>query len=246
MPWVKRRWVIAAGVAILVVVAALTYLVTGDSAGTSPRALTPDEVSRLAITRFRNHEARGRAVTITVPDPAGALVVTGSVDYRAKIGYGVVKGKGRNDSGNGLVQWTTHSLALHPMADTPGQAPDVPPATGWYRRPLATAGGALDRALAIVLGLGSDRPDNAQLLPQNGAAWVGTDQIGGHAVDIFTGPESRERPGTADSVRYWLDANGVMYRAQAAVPAEPEPVVIDFDTGKYTVVPPIPGLTSGG
>ncbi|GAA4550877.1 hypothetical protein GCM10023192_76510 [Amycolatopsis samaneae] len=230
----------------VVATAVLTYFVIGDSAAEGPRAPTPDEVSRLAITRFRNYEARGRAVRITVPDPAGGLVVTGSVDYRAKIGYGVVKGKGRNDSGDGLLQWTATRLALRPAADAPERAPGTPPADGWYRRPLATAGGALDRALAITLGLGSDRPDNAQLLPQNGAAWVGTDRIDGRPLDVLTGPESRERPGTADSVRYWLDANGVMYRAQARIAAETEPAVIDFDTQEYTAVSPIPGLAPGG
>ncbi|EME64367.1 hypothetical protein H074_03335 [Amycolatopsis decaplanina DSM 44594] len=218
--------------------AGFVWWFTAGSGDAGPRAVTADEASRLAITRFRNYEARGRAVTISVPDPAGGLVVTASVDYRTKAGYGVVKGKARNDSGDGLIRWTAARVALHPMPATPGQAPARPPADDWFGRPLNPTGGVLDRALAIVLGLGGDRPDNAQLLPQNGAAWVGSDLINGHPVDVFTGPESRDRPGTAESVRYWLDANGVMYRVQATVAGETDPVVIDFDSHEFIAVPP--------
>ncbi|MBK3525350.1 hypothetical protein JHN54_27580, partial [Streptomyces sp. MBT70] len=59
-------------------VAAAVFLLAGGGPDTSgPRALTEDEANRLAITRFRNYEARGRAVTITVPGTAGGLTVTG-------------------------------------------------------------------------------------------------------------------------------------------------------------------------
>jgi hypothetical protein len=97
--------------------------------------------------------------------------------------------------------------------------------------------------LLIALTLGSDRPDNAELLPQNGAAWVGQDQVGGHRVDVMSGPAARGRPGTAGNVRYWVDSGGTMHRVQADVASEPQPVVIDFDTRQYVPVQPAPGVT---
>ncbi|MFF0622191.1 hypothetical protein [Streptomyces sp. NPDC004296] len=228
----------------MAVVAVVAFLVAGGGSGPGvPRALTSDEANRLAITRFRNYAAHGRALTITVPGTAGGLTVTGSVDYRGKLGYGVVHGTGRDTSSDGLIQWTATSVFVHPMANAPAHAPASPPRSGWYGRPLQSSGSSLDSSLAIALRLGSDRPDNAQLLPQNGAAWWGRDQVDGHPVDVMTGPSSRDRSGTAGSVRYWVGSDGTMYRVRVSVGSEPRPVLIDFDARKYVPVKPLPGVT---
>ncbi|WP_261399348.1 hypothetical protein [Streptomyces misionensis] len=240
--WPRLRWA-AAGLA-LAAAAATAFVLVDDGGGPSGRrALTPDEANRLAITRFRNYQAGGRAVTITVPSTAGGLVVTGSIDYRGEIGYGVVRGTGRDASGDGLIQWTATTVLVHPMADAPATAPSTPPASGWYRRPLQKSGSSLDSSLAIALGLGSDRPDNAELLPQNGAARLGHDTVNGHPVDVMTGPDARARAGTADTVRYWIGSDGTMYRVRAGVASESRPLVIDFGTRKYVPVRPAPGIT---
>lgn len=226
----------------------ITFLVTGSGARpTGPRALTSDEVNRLAITRFRNYQAGGRTVTITVPNTAGGLAITGSIDYRAKFGYGVVHGTGRDTSSDGLIEWTATTVLVHPMTNAPAQAPATPPGSDWFSRPLQTSGSSLDSSLAIALSLGSDRPDNAELLPQNGASWVGQDQVNGHQVDIMTGPNAHAQTGTAETgtagnVRYWVGADGTMYRVQASVASEPQPMVIDFDTRKYLPIQPVPGV----
>ncbi|MFF7648904.1 hypothetical protein ACFZCY_03405 [Streptomyces sp. NPDC007983] len=214
-----------------------------DSAPTGPRALTSDQANLLAVTRFRNYQEGGRAVTIDVPGTAGGLVVTGSIDFRGKTGYGVVRGTGRDASSDGLIQWTATSVLVHPMANAPAKAPARPPGSGWYSRPLRTSGSSLDSSLAIALKLGSDRPDNAELLPQNGAAWVGRERLDGHQVDIMTGPGTRARSGTAGTVRYWIGSDGTMYRVRVGVASASRPVVIDFDTHKYVPVRPVPGVT---
>ncbi|WP_435602229.1 hypothetical protein [Streptomyces sp. bgisy130] len=218
-------------------------LADGGSGPSGPRALTSDEANRLAITRFRNYQAHGRAVTITVPGTAGGLIVTGSVDYQGKLGYGVVRGTGRDTSSDGLIGWTATSVSVHPMANAPAHAPASPPRSAWYSRPLLASGSALDSSLTIALKLGSDRPDNAELLPQNGAAWRGRDEVDGHQVDVMTGPASPDRSGTAGNVRYWVGSDGTMYRVRVSVGSEPQPVVIDFDTQKYVPVKPVPGVT---
>ncbi|WP_246868401.1 hypothetical protein [Saccharopolyspora sp. ASAGF58] len=96
--------------------------------------------------------------------------------------------------------------------------------------------------MAIALGLGSDRPDNAALLPQNGATWRGQDQWDGHQVDVMTGPDAGAKPGTGGTVRYWIGSDGTMYRVQVEVASQARPVVIDFDTGEYVPVQPVPGV----
>ncbi|MFI5520064.1 hypothetical protein [Streptomyces platensis] len=215
----------------------------GGSEPSGPRALTADEANQLAIARFRNYEAHGRAVTVTVPGTAGGLIVTASVDYHRKLGYGVVHGTGRDTSSDGLIEWTPTSVFVHPMANAPAHAPASPPRSPWYSRPLLSSGSALDSSLAIALRLGSDRPDNAELLPQNGAAWWGRDQLDGHRVDVMTGPSAGNRSGTAGNVRYWVGSDGTMYRVRVSVGSESQPVVIDFGTQKYVPVKPVPGVT---
>lgn len=247
----RRRWprsrravtgiVVVLGIAAVAVAA---FLVAGRGSGADgPRPLTTDEANRLAITRFRNYQARGRAVTITVPGAAGGLAVTGSVDYRRKVGYGVVHGTGRDTSSDGLIQWTPTSVRVRPMRDAPAHAPASPPSSGWYDRPLLSSGSALDTSLSIALGLGGDRPDNAQLLQQNGAAWRGREQVDGRRVDVMTGPSAPGRSGTAGNVRYWIGSDGTMYRVRVSVGSQPEPVVIGFDTRPYVPVEPVPGTT---
>src|SRR5437660_454516 len=77
--WPRLRWAAAAlGVAAA---GATAFVLMGGGGHAGRRALTSDEANRLAITRFRNYQAGGRAVTITVPSTGGGLVVTGSVDY---------------------------------------------------------------------------------------------------------------------------------------------------------------------
>ncbi|MFD7115616.1 hypothetical protein [Streptomyces sp. NPDC059883] len=219
---------------------AFVLLGNGDDPA-APRALTSDEVNRLAITRFLNYQAKGRAVTITVPNATGGLVITGSVDYRTHTGYGVVHGTGRDTSSEGLIQWTATTVLVHPMTDPPAAAPASPPASGWHRRPLKTSGMTLDSALAIALRLGNDRPDNAALLPQSGAAWVGRDQVHGHRTDIMNGPDADSEAAASGAVRYWIGSDGTMYRVQATIASESRPVVFDFDTRPYVPVQPVPG-----
>ncbi|WP_435861599.1 hypothetical protein [Streptomyces milbemycinicus] len=249
--WLRTRWV-AAVIGGVAVAAVTTFLVAGSGSDpTGPKELTSDQANRLAVTRFLNYQAGGRAVTIEVPGTAGGLTITGSIDYRGKIGYGVVRGTGRDTSSDGLIQWTATTVFVHPMTDPPAKAPARPPGSGWVSRPLQKYGSSLDSSLTIALKLGSDRPDNAELLPQNGAAWVGEDRLDGHQVDIMTGPSAARTTGArtttdtagADAVRYWIGSDGTMYRVRVGVASASQPVVIDFDTQKYVPVRPVPGAT---
>lgn len=243
--WPRPLWVAVGIGGAAVAVATVLVATSGSDGPTGPKDLTSDQANRLAVTRFRNYQAGGRAVTIKVPFTAGELVVTGSIDYRGKVGYGTVHGTGRDTSSDGLIQWTATTVSVHPMTNAPEKAPARPPASGWYSRPLQKYGSSLDSSLTIALKLGSDRPDNAELLPQNGAAWVGRDRLDGHEVDIMTGPKAARAtagPAAEAAVRYWLGSDGTMYRVRVGVASAPEPVVIDFDTHEYVPVRKAPGV----
>src|SRR5256714_5150708 len=241
----RPRWIIGTVGVIAIAVAVTGILIatggSGDSSG--HRTLTSDEANRLALTRFRNYEAGGRAVTITVPTTAGGLVVAGSIDSRAKRGYGVVHGAGRDTSSDGLIEWTATSVLVDPMPDAPATAPASPPTTGWVSRPLQQAGNSLDSSLAIALSLGDDRPDNAQLLPQNGAAWVGRDRVAGRDVDVMSGPAAVRRapggaPGPAGTRRDWGGSAGGGDRGAAGVAPGWRPPVDPLRPRGSAPVPP--------
>lgn len=240
----RTRWAIAVLTGLTAVGVTLALLIGPDEdAGalqgdeTGPRAVTTEEAGRLALTRFRNYAAGGRAVTIIVPNTAGTLTVTASVDFRAKTGSGTVQGDGRNAAGEGLIRWTPTTVMFHPVTTSP----QPPPESGWSSRALQTTGSALDTALSIVLGLAGDRPENALLLIQNGATWIARDEVAGHRTDVMTGPNARGTDDTSGTVRYWIADDGTMFRVQVAVASEPEPVLIDFDTHPYVPVQPVPG-----
>src|SRR5256714_5503798 len=240
----RPRWIIGTVGVIAIAVAVTGILIatggSGDSSG--HRTLTSDEANRLALTRFRNYEAGGRAVTITVPTTAGGLVVVGSIDYRAKRGYGVVHGAGRDTSSDGLIEWTATSVLVDPMPDAPATAPAAPPTTGWVSRPLQQAGNSLDSSLAIALSLGDDRPDNAQLLPQNGAARGGRARVAGRDVDVMSGPAAVRRapagaPGPAGAGGHSVGPGGAVDPGEGGVASGAQPPVISVRTQAYGALP---------
>jgi hypothetical protein len=219
---------------------------SGKSA--QPRPLTAEEADALSLARFRNYQAGGRAVRISVPSGAGTLTVAGSVDFHAGVGYGVLTDSTPSAPGQGLLQWTTQAMVVDEVRPLPATAPADPPRSGWQGRALQTTGSSLDTALLITLSLGADRPDNAQLLQQSDARWVQEATADGVKVDVIDGPttaQSATARATGSAVRYWVARDGTLYRVRAQVASAPRPVVIDFPSEPYAPVHPIAGLPSG-
>lgn len=205
------------------------------------RAVTSDEADRLAVARFLNYQDGGRAVDIAVPTSSGRMTVSASVDFTEHVGYGVLRTKGSSAPGSqGLVQWTLKALALRADQRPPSTQPASPPMGGWQGRRLEAKGSSLDTALLLVFSLASDRPENAQLLKQNGARWISTADVGGKKYDVFEGPKADG----ADQSRlhYYLDSSGKMAKVEAKLGTTEKPVVITFDRGKYTAVKPLRGM----
>jgi len=241
----RRKWifVVSAVLAALVSVTG-TFSIWGKSDAPKSRLLTADEADRLAVVRFRNYQATGRALTLTVPTALGVVTVRGSVDFRARVGYAVLTGTGKSSSTHALIQWTMASLAETPVQTAALLPPATPPPTGWISRPLSPEGSTLDAALTLVLSLSSDRPDNAQLITQGGARWLGRTAIHGVAADEMLGPvpSAPSSSRRSSTVRYWVSADGLLLRLQASIATALAPATLEFGGFPYTPVHPLPGL----
>lgn len=85
-----------------------------------------------------------------------------------------------------------------------------------------------------MFALVSDRPENAQLLRQSDARFLGTQQIDGTELSVFRLPSS---DGSGGQTRMWLDADGALRRLDDGgeglvlrmtdAPSAPRPDVVD-------------------
>lgn len=215
---------------VIAAVAVAAALLAGCAPTTpEPRPLTTEEAELLAVIRFNNFDAGTRSIDMTVPGDDGVRI-EGWADFATHIGYGAAS-DGANEDPLGLVRWTLGSVGVRE-----GALPDdllPPPTDGWVVGAL-DASSTINTALAVVLSLGSDRPDNPQLLQQTDARWLRTDEVEGTPVTVFAGP-SADEVATAEPVkgaeltRYWVDDDGVLLRFEARNdPAVDEWVVVDF------------------
>jgi len=208
---------------------ALLLALTACSTTPDPRPLSIPEAERLALVRFSNYTTGVSAFTASVPSPGGKLQLTGRVDFVNHLGNADMSTDGRTDQfSRGLVQWNLRRLAF---ATTPS--------TDWQVRDLQERGSELDGALRLLVNLGADRPENAQLLLQSSARWLRSDKVGDTAVDVFEGP--KQQNAAEARVRYWLDSDGKLRRLEAKLGNSEELAVFDF-TGSGEAVQVIPPL----
>lgn len=204
---------------------ALLLLLTACSSTPDPRSLTIPEAERLALVRFTNYTTGVSAFTASVPSPGGKLVLDGRVDFVNHLGYAGMRTDGRDDqSSQGLVQWNLGRMAFAMSPST--RAVDPVPVLDWQVRDLQERGSELDGALRLLVNLGSDRPENAQLVLQSSARWLRSERIGDTTVDVFEGPKQKDA--AQARLRYWLDQDGKLRRLEAKLGDQEELAVFDF------------------
>jgi hypothetical protein len=213
-------------------VAALLVLLVLAGCGSppAPHPLTEEQAELLAVVRFKNYDHRLVSFHGRVPSAAGTLELAGRIDYRRGIGYGTLRTDGGSGYGStGVLQWNGRLLAFLAGAT---DAADAPPAGQWQVRAIQAPGGELDTALALLLGLGNDRPDNAQLLRQSSARWLRPEAVGGTPVDVFEGPGAASGRREPDSrLRYWVAASGDLCRVEARIGAAESDASFDLVPG---------------
>lgn len=225
-----------------VLISVCLVLLAGCGRGPEPRTVTAKEADKLAAARFLNYQEGGRSVRVVVPNTTGRMTIDASVDFSEHVGYGVLETEGSNAAGSqGLLQWSTKVVAMRAEPRPPLVQPVTPPQDGWTARPLRTHGASLDTALLLAFSLASDRPDDAQLLRQNGARWLRSERVGSTRTDVFEDPN--RRGADEHRLRYWLDSAGKMVKVEARLGTAEMPVVYTFDRRRYIPVKPVRGLT---
>ncbi len=219
---------------------ALAALMLSGCAGESEQqelsGLTSDQAERLAVTRFRNFDAGTRAIDLLVPQSElGELQLTGWFDFEQGVGYGAILN-------GGTVWWNADTVAIR---DTPSAEPVLPlPADGWVTYPLEASANPLATALLLVGSLGTDRPENPQLLAQSDALWLRQDTIDGIDVDVFIGPSADGATASSDSAeraRYWVDEAGILIKFETLISGEW--MTLTFaDGGAISLPATVPGM----
>ncbi len=227
---------LAAAMALGLAVGGAGLAVSSEPRSAVVRAISSDEANRMALARLTTYMASPVAVTVRVDDNGMVEEVRGLVDYRTGHAVGSYIATGHQVVlGRGLIAWDTGGLGLAPLPRD-GSAPAVAaariPPSGWS--PRAYTADPLDAALQLLMGLGTDRPDNAQLLAQSGPRWLGAQDIDGRHYDIFSGPHPQpQQSGTADPgglspLTYWIDATGDLRRVRMRMPGIAAPTVVDL------------------
>ncbi|MFE5536387.1 hypothetical protein [Streptomyces sp. NPDC056492] len=186
----------------------------------APRHLTSEEADRMALARFGTYRRGSGDITATIPSGGRTITLTGRVDWRGHHGYAELHDDAAPATRE-LVHWSPRGVAALPRWT--GGLPDRPAASGWQLHPLQPHTAALDSMLLLLLHLGSDRPDNAQLLARSDARWLRDDRIDGTPVIVAAGPGAPGAPagsGRLGNTRYWIDADGRLLRFQARLGGE--------------------------
>ncbi|MFJ8016107.1 hypothetical protein [Streptomyces sp. NPDC096339] len=218
---------------------------TGDDRAPLARPLTPAEADRAALARFTTYRRGTGSVTMTIPYRGTTVTLSGRVDWRRHLGFAEIIGAGALPARE-LIQWNESTVVTLPGWS--GGLPERPPAHGWQPHRLTPHASPLDAALRLLLGLGSNRPDNAQLLARSSARWIKDDRIGTTPVTVFAGPGSPgpnadgNRPG---NTRYWIDGEGNLLRFSARAGGETSWMTAELPQHETAALPdPVPDLTS--
>lgn len=202
--------------AALAVVLATTIAGCAPALSGSGEPLTIDQSETLAQVRFQQ-AAAGTAVfdiTIGEVDDLDHLTASVTVDFESLLAWGSIE---RGPEGIAVTEEIAFSPELY-VVDT---------GSGWQQ------GASPSPLLPIVFVLADDRPENAQLLRQSDARYLGTADDGGEALHVFRMPSAGDEPART---RMWLDEDGALRRMDAGDdtvlvvrPADAEPAPRDAE-----------------
>ncbi|MER5884604.1 hypothetical protein ABT160_12305 [Streptomyces sp. NPDC001941] len=220
------------GAAAILTAGVLVHEFTG-AGDDAPRALNATEAQQLALARFGAYESGTLGVHVTLPGSGrdDGTDVHGIVDYRAHRAVGRYT-TGRPESRDGgLLAWDTGGLAVAQVPEKKGQRPAAQAAAldpgTWSQRAYTTD--PLDAALRLVIAMGTDRPDNPQLLAQAGPRRLGRASIDGTDYTLYSGPRPRDSAkGGRSPLTYWVDDKGRLGRLEARIASLPGPARVDF------------------
>lgn len=181
--------------AVLALLLAVTITGCAPALSDSGDPLTIDQSETLAQVRFQQ-AAAGTAVfdiSIGESDDLDHLVAHVTVDFGDLVAWGSVE---RGPEGIAVTEEVAFAPELY-VVDT---------GSGWQQ------GASPSPLLSVVFALADDRPENAQLLRQSDARYLGTADDGGETLHVFRMPSAGEAPART---RMWLDEEGGLRRMDA-------------------------------
>ncbi|MGW7531127.1 hypothetical protein [Amycolatopsis sp. NPDC054798] len=231
----RARWLAGALVAAAAVGCGAWALT--PKAEPEARPVTLDEAGRMAMARYTTYQNSPARIRVRAPMAGSVVVVDAVVDYRQHRAVGSYEFAG---SAKGLVAWDDRGLAVAPgrQADPLAAAGTLRPAD-WSPRSFTTD--PLDAALRLSMLMGQDRPDNAQVLAEQGPRWLRGDEIDGKPCEVFAGPRPRSADGSRQSpLTYWIDDTGGLRRVTAQLAGVDGVLELDFPGGQAGPVPGTP------
>lgn len=226
----KRR---LRAVALALVTVSSVVACTGEEQS-AERALTSEEASILAEVLFRNYESQGASFSLAAQagGAGGTITLEGDIDWENHHGAARVLG-GAQPYPVTAVWWSKSVVAERRPSFDSVLAQVLPNVTTPIitRNPDAVKR-RLDQILAIVAGLASQTPDNAQLILQTeGSAFIRTDELRNRPVIILR---------YGERTLFWLDQETKnLLRFEGNSSTNQYPVVIDFmEFGRRTLPPP--------
>jgi hypothetical protein len=236
----SRRTAVAF-VAVMLIATGCSSAKTATSAK-GPRPVTSEEAQRLATMRVKNFDQVGVGFHTVIESAQGVVTLNGDVDFHAVTGYGEVSG-GKGPSYT--LEWDAGTLLAWPSKGKPTTPPVVLPVGAPRERALSPSTSGIDTVLALVLGLGDSRPDNAKQVQQDGARWLSTSTIDGAKVDVMQGPSAKGAGhGSNTSLDFWVDETGQLRRVDIYLTGSTTPTQIDLDPDSFAPVHVSPYLTA--
>lgn len=242
-----RVRILIAALAVGVSLCALTLAGVGSDKGENdPRAVTSSEAQQLAMVRFKTFDGSPHNLKMKIDNGTDSYAVRGLIDYRKHRAIGAyVAGAEGGKQQKGLIAWDSSGVAVAPgkrKASSPSGVAEIMAAAaklpGKQWSPRDYGGYPLDTVLRVVLALGADRPDNAQLLAQSGPRRLGESTLRGKSYTRFSGPRPRPQKGGKDAkqpkrprtspLTYWVDENGDLGRLEIKSESMKRPVTVDF------------------
>ncbi|WP_402839828.1 hypothetical protein [Microbacterium sp. GXS0129] len=185
-------------IAALAMFMASVLLFTGCESGLSDvgEPLTIEQSELLAQTRFQI-ASRGTVVmdiSVLPADDIDHLDLSVTVDFDDAVAWGVMMRGPESIAVSEEVAFTPETIATR---------------EGDRWQSVSFDNGAI-RALAVVFALASDRPENALLLRQSGATYLGTVEVDGEQQSVFRVPS--DDISSSSMTRLWLDDQGKLRR----------------------------------
>ncbi|MEV0431121.1 hypothetical protein [Micromonospora sp. NPDC050495] len=169
-----------------------------------PRALTDEEMDRLARLPGRLRASGGAALTLGAPlGPAANLTGAGWLSWTGAGAY-LATGEADNPARRTLRRTLDGRVARAelPAADPADAPPPLPPPAGIRWSAPGPPGDEVDRLLAAALRAG------AGPVPAGAAVRIRDDRLADRPVDVIEVPAGRT------TLRYWIDRGGLLRRLE--------------------------------